>query len=127
MAAISAIACFGVPERQVDLLIDAMVGTPAEPTRWFVFGQDANLLGALDQHWRSSLELVLARMPGSGPDVHDAVLLILENEGVQPEQCVWLLGPQVTCPSTDHGRASFIVAGQPLKTLVSRLGEVAAQ
>jgi hypothetical protein len=127
MAAIPAIACFGVPERQVDLLIDAIVGTLAEPKRWFVFGQDANLLGALDQHWRTSLDLVLARMPGTGPDVHDALLLILENEGVQPEQCVWLLGPQVSCPSTDYALASLIVADQPLEALVSRLGEVAAQ
>ena len=95
MSPIAAIAVYGVPEREVDALIEAFAGMRAEPGRWVVFGTDAYLLGALDRQWRNAADLVIVRMPGADIEMVDAALDVLANERLEPATVVWLQGTEL--------------------------------
>ena len=122
MIRISAIACFGVPESQVDLLIEAAMGTAFEPARWVVFGADMHLLGALDTQWGKAIDLVLTMLPGTSEDSQDAALTILEHEGVMLYESVWIRGPDVPGPAPAGMLATFDAASRDISVLVAAIG-----
>ena len=95
MTPIAAIAVFGVPEREVDALIEDITRTVAAPARWVVFGTDMNLLGALVHQWRPLTNLVPVLLPGTDATVLDAALFLLELEGLEQKSVVWLHGTAV--------------------------------
>ena len=110
MSRISAIVGFGVPEQEVDALIEAYAGTHAEPGRWVVFGTDANLLGVLDRQWRDAVDLVVVRMPRADIEMVDVVLDVLANERLEPATVVWLHGAELSFDPPSGFRAVFSVA-----------------
>lgn len=118
---ISAIVCFGLPESQVDMLIEATMGTPSEPGRWVVFGVDMHLLGALDKQWGKAIDLVLALLPGTSEEFQDAALTILEHEGVLPSESVWVRGPDVPASAPQGMLAVFDAMGSDVSGLVSAI------
>ena len=122
MNRISAIVCFGVPESQVDMLIEAALGTPSEPGRWVVFGVDMHLLGALDTQWGKAIDLVLAMLPGTSEDLQDAALTIMEHEGLRSAECVWVRGPDVPGCAPEGMLAAFDARGPGVSDLVSAIG-----
>lgn len=97
MNPITAIAAFGVPEQQVDALIESIMSTVAEPARWMVFGTDVDLLAALDRQWCGAVDLVLACMPAADGTTMEAAQLILASEGLDPNMVAWLHGYAVPC------------------------------
>jgi hypothetical protein len=103
-----AVVFFGVPEREVDDLIGQLVEARCPPVRWFLFGRDMNLLGALDQCWHATLEPVVACLPRFDAICCDAALTILEHEGETPRTIVWVHGNLARCPAPDveHAIAS---------------------
>ena len=109
MNPITAIAAFGVPEQQVDALIESITLTVAEPVRWVVFGTDMNLLAALDRQWSGSVELVLACLPAADGTTIEAAHLILENEGLDPSVVAWLHGDSLPCEPPMGFRATLKV------------------
>jgi len=121
---ISAIACFGVPESQVDLLIEAAMGTAFEPARWVVFGADMNLLAALDTQWGKAIDLVLAMLPGTSEDIQEAALTILEHEGVEFSESVWIRGANVPGSAPDGMLATFDATETDVRDLVSAIGDL---
>ena len=110
MSPIAAIAVYGVPEREVDSLIEAFAGTPAEPGRWVVFGTDANLLGALDRQWRDAVDLVLVLVPRTDLVVMDVALTLLAHERLEPAAVVWLHGAELALDPPSGFRAAFSVS-----------------
>ena len=122
MNRISLIVCFGVPESQVDMLIDATMGTPSEPGRWVVFGVDMILLGALDAQWTEAIDLVLTLLPGLSEVFQDAALTILEHKGALLSESVWVRGADVLCSAPDGVLASFDAKGSGVNNLVSAIG-----
>lgn len=125
MNRISAIVCFGVTEPQVDMLIEAAMGTTFEPARWVVFGVDMNLLGVLDQQWGKAIDLVLALLPGTSEEFQDAALTILEHEGVLPAESVWVRGPDVPASAPQSMLVAFDAKGSGVSDLVVALGSFA--
>ena len=130
MTPIAAIAVFGVPEREVDALIEDITRTVAAPARWVVFGTDMNLLGALVHQWRHLTNLVPVLLPGTDGTVLEAALFLLELEGLEQKSVVWLHGTAVVSEPPPGFRAAFRVTrndldlhGQPL---IKRLLESAA-
>jgi hypothetical protein len=107
MSPIAAMAVYGVPEREVDALIEAFAGTPAEPVRWVVFGTDANLLGALDRQWRDAVDLVLVLVPRTDIVVMDAAPTLLARERLEPEAVVWLHGAELALDPPSGFRATL--------------------
>ena len=110
MSPIAAMAVFGVHEREVDALIEAIVGTPAEPGRWVVFGTDAYLLGALDRQWRNAMDLVVVRIPCAAIEMVDVALDVLANEQLEPSTVVWLHGAELGFDPPTGFRAVFSVS-----------------
>ena len=90
MSKVKAIVAFGVPERDVDSLMEAIVGTPEAPAKWVVLGNDVALLGALDKQWGHQTDLVIGHMPTTNMHVRDAVLDILAHERIELASVVWL-------------------------------------
>ena len=121
---ISAIVCFGVPESQVDQLIEASMGTAAEPGRWVVFGADMHLLAALDTQWSRAIDLVLAMLPGTSEDIQEAALTILEHEGVEFSESVWIRGANVPGSAPDGMLATFDATETDVRDLVSAIGDL---
>ena len=121
MTPIAAIAVFGVPEREVDALIEDIACTVAVPARWLVFGIDMNLRGALVHHWEHLTNLVPVLLPGTDDSVLDTALFLFEHEGLERESVVWLHGAAVLPEPPSGFRAAFRVSqdatdldGQPL-------------
>lgn len=121
MTPIAAIIVFGVPEREVDALIEDITCTVAAPARWVVFGTDMNLLGALVHQWRHLTNLIPVLLPGTDGTVLDMALFLLEHEGLERESVVWLHGTAVVPEPPPGFRAAFRVSqnaldlnGQPL-------------
>jgi hypothetical protein len=121
MTPIAAIVVFGVPEREVDALIEDITCTVAAPARWVLFGTDMNLLGALVHYWRHLTNLVPVLVPGTDGTVLDMALFLLEREGLERESVVWLHGTAVVPEPPPGFRAAFRVSrnaldlnGQPL-------------
>jgi hypothetical protein len=98
---------FGVPEQEVDALIEAFAGTHAEPGRWVVFGTDANLLGALDRQWHNAVDLVLVLVPRTDIVVMDVALTLLAHERLEPAAVVWLQGAELALDPPSGFRAAF--------------------
>ena len=115
MSPIAAIAVFGVPEREVDALIEAVAGTHAEPGRWVVFGTDAYLLGALDRQWRNAVDLVVVRIPCGDIEMVDVALDVLANERLEPATVVWLHGTELGFDPPSGFRAVFSVSPGPME------------
>ena len=109
MNPITAIAAFGVPEQQVDALIESIMSTVAEPARWMVFGTDVDLLAALDRQWCGAVDLVLAGMPTADRTTIEAAQVILASEGLDPNMVAWLHGDAVPCDPPTGFRATLRV------------------
>ena len=109
MNPITAIAAFGVPEQQVDALIESIMSTVAEPARWMVFGTDVDLLAALDRQWCGAVDLVLAGMPTADGTTIEAAQVILASEGLDPNMVAWLHGDAVLCDPPTGFRATLRV------------------
>ena len=124
MIRIAAIVCFGVPESQVDQLIEGVMGTAFEPGRWVVFGADMHLLAALDTQWGKAIDLVLAMLPGTSEDIQDAALTILEHEGVVFPESVWIRGANVPGSAPEGMLATFDAKGIDVGDLVSAIGDL---
>ena len=124
MIRLSAIVCFGVPESQVDQVIEAAMGTAFEPGRWVVFGVDMHLLAALDTPWGKAIDLVLAMLPGTSEDIQDAALTILEHEGVVFPESVWIHGANVPGSAPDGMLATFDATGIDVGDLVSAISDL---
>ena len=97
MNSITTIAVFGVPEQQVDALIESIAATVTGPARWVVFGTDMDLLAALDRQWRGAVDLVLACLPAADEMMMEAAQMILANERLDPNMVAWLQGDAVPC------------------------------
>ena len=127
MTPIAAIAVFGVPEREVDALIEDVTRTVAAPDRWVVFGTDMNLLGALVHQWRHLTNLVPVLLPGTDGTVLDAALFLLELEGLEQKSVVWLHGMEVASEPPPGFRAAIRVSRNAIdlegQALVKRLLE----
>jgi hypothetical protein len=95
----SAVICFGVPEDQVDQLIEAAHAAPKQPSIWFVVGSNMNRLSGLAAHWGHVTEVVVVLSPSFDEQAVDAVLLVLENEKTEPSDCLWLQGHDVALAS----------------------------
>lgn len=114
MTPIAAIIVFGVPEREVDALIEDITCTVAAPARWVVFGTDMNLLGALVHQWRHLTNLIPVLLPGTDGTVLDMALFLLEHEGLERESVVWLHGTAVVPEPPPGFRAAFRVSQNAL-------------
>ena len=127
MTPIAAIAVFGVPEREVDALIEDITRTVAAPARWVVFGTDMNLLGALVHQWRRLTNLVPVLLPGTDGTVLEAALFLLELEGLEQKSVVWLHGTAVVPEPPAGFRAAIRVSRNAIdlegQRLVKRLLE----
>ncbi len=104
------IICFGIPETQIDDLIDATRGTPYAHLRWIVFGRNISRLGGLCAQWEDSVDLVIVLLPDAGADVQDAALLILDNENVSVDESVWLQIEEPSCPLPEFACALRVEA-----------------
>jgi hypothetical protein len=93
-AGIAALAAFGNPPRAVDGLIEALLGTDVEPARWFVFDSDMEAMGALNEVWKWTIDIVLCTIPFIDTTIDIAVaaaaLEILSSEDVPLDRCAWL-------------------------------------
>jgi len=127
MTKLTAIVCFGLPEQQVDILMEGLTGTASEPMRWVVFGCDANLLGALYKLWGETTELIAVIIPASTEGLEEAALTILQSERIPLSETVWVLGPAVAWPGPDDARAILHSTGGRLDSLVTRLADLAAR
>lgn len=107
---VTAIVCFGLPEPQVDDLIEAARGTPFQSARWIVFGRDMPRLGGLAAQWQDVVEVTIALMPEASADMQDAALLILEDEGVSVSSCYWLQREDPNCPLPAIARAARLAS-----------------
>jgi hypothetical protein len=85
-----AIVAFAVDERLIDDLIELLDGGGDRRLRWFVFGHDMNLLGALVLQWGLAADLTVCHVPSSSEAVREGVQQILECEGIDPGRCVWV-------------------------------------
>lgn len=121
MTPIAAIAVFGVPEREVDALIEDITRTVAAPARWVVFGTDMNLLGALVHQWRPLTNLVPVLLPGTDATVLDAALFLLELEGLEQKSVVWLHGTAVVPEPPPGFRAAIRVSRNAIDLEAQRL------
>lgn len=121
MTPIAAIAVFGVPEREVDALIEDITRTVAAPARWVVFGTDMNLLGALVHQWRHLTNLVPVLLPGTDATVLDAALFLLELEGLEQKSVVWLHGTAVVPEPPPGFRAAIRVSRNAIDLEAQRL------
>ena len=123
MNPLAAIVAFGVPEQQVDALIEGITGTVAEPVRWVVFGADMDLLGSLDRQWRGAVDLVLAHLPRADATTMDAAMAILSHEQLQPNSVAWLHGAAVPCEPPPGFRTALRVARTEIESTRSVLME----
>jgi hypothetical protein len=110
MTPIEAIVVFGVPEREVDALIEDITCTAAVPARWVVFGTDMNLMGALVHHWKHQTNIVPVLVPGTDESVLEMALFLLEHEGIERESVVWLHGAAAVTEPPPGVRAEFRVS-----------------
>jgi hypothetical protein len=117
----SAIVCFGIPERTVDVLIEVIAATQAAPDRWIVFGTDANLLGALDQQWSNVIDLVLALLPTTDAAMRDVALEILALEAISRASSLWVQGSAAACTPPDGFRAVLVDEGRGSGCLVESM------
>lgn len=123
----TAIVCFGLPEQQVDILIEGLTGTSSEPIRWLVFGCDANLLRALYKLWGETTELIAVIIPTSIEGLEEAALTILQSEQIALSEAVWVLGPAVAWLGPDDARAIFHSAGVQVDSLVTWIVDLTAK
>jgi hypothetical protein len=124
MQTISAIVCFGIPEPQVDDLIEATRDTTFQSARWLVFGSDMCRLGGLSAHWQGQVSVTIVHMPQADADTQDAALLILDNEGVSVSNCIWLQHEDPQCQLPAVKRATRLVSCTP-HDFLSLLGRLA--
>lgn len=89
-AGVAAVVAFGLPPRVVDGLIEELMGTDVEPARWFVFDRDMGAMGALNEFWQGTIDIVMCVIPSADGTVAAAALEILSTEGVPMDRCVWL-------------------------------------
>ena len=124
MNAVAAVATFGVPERDVDSLIEALLDARVGPARWLVFGMDMALLGALDLQWRDVCEVVIGRMPSTDLAARDAVLTIIENEGLSVDSVIWLHGRDAKCNPPVGVLAAIHLSSSDLGETCKRVSEL---
>ena len=127
MKKLTAVVCFGLPEQQVDILMEGLTGTSSEPEKWIVFGCDANLLAALDKQWGETTELIAVFSPGSTEGLEEAALAILQNEQIALSEAAWVLGPAVAWLGPDEALAIFHSAGVHVPGLVTKLADLTAK
>lgn len=127
MQKLTAIVCFGLPEQQVDILMEGLTTTSAEPRKWIVFGCDADLLAALIKLWGETTELIAVIIPASTEGLEEAALTILQSEQVALSEVVWVLGPGVAWRGPDDALAIFHSAGVNVDSLVTKLADLTAK
>jgi hypothetical protein len=121
MRNVDAVVCFGVPETDVDALLELASARAGMPQRWLVFGTDMHRLGGLAATWETTIELTIVLLPTPIGDAQDAALLILENEGVVPDECVWLQSCRVNGPLPELKRASSVSLNSSPESMYSVL------
>jgi hypothetical protein len=127
MKKLTAVVCFGLPEQQVDILMEGLIGTSSEPKKWIVFGCDVNLLAALNKQWGEAAELIAVIIPASTEGLEEAALAILESEQIALSETVWVLGPAVAWRGPDDALATFKSAGVHVGDLVTKLADLTAK
>jgi hypothetical protein len=109
MSSIPVISTYGVPEREVDALIEAFLGSPVQPVRWMVFGTEASLLWALDSHWGKIVDLVVVLMPNTEIEMVDVAISVMASEQVELGATVWLHGAELPIDPPSGFRAALRV------------------
>ncbi len=118
----STLVFFGLAEPLVDDILEELTARGCCPRRGLVLGVDMNRLAGLAAHWSSQIELVVVRLPASGPEYLDVVEPILEREGIsipnallvhpcreEPDPSVFT-GPSVGVPRALAADAATLVA-----------------
>ncbi|MDP9994550.1 hypothetical protein J2W28_004920 [Variovorax boronicumulans] len=126
MKKLTAVVCFGLPEQQVDILMEGLTTTLAEPRKWIVFGSDANLLAALKKLWGETIELIAVIVPASTEGLEEAALSILQSEQVALSEAVWVLGSGTAWRGPDDALAIFHSVGVHVDSLVTKLANLTA-
>lgn len=83
---------YGVPESEVDEVLDRLLDRGCVPTRCLVFGTRMDLLGALCRQWDGQIKRVVAMLPFFDAEMVEPALTIAEREGFLPEGSVWVSG-----------------------------------
>ena len=86
----SILAFLGVQEPLVDQILEHLRDITRLPGRCFVFSSDVQLLGVLVKQWAGELEIVACVAPVPVADIVDAIELIAEREGLDPEHVLWV-------------------------------------
>lgn len=89
-AGIGAPVFFALPAHLVDRLIEELLGSSAEPARWFIFDTDLEAMGALNEVWQGTVDMALCRIPSASTGAVEAALDVLACEGVALDRCAWL-------------------------------------
>jgi hypothetical protein len=95
MTDFSTIVSFGLPETQVDDLIEATRVTRFRAAKWIVYGVNTSRLGGLVALWSGEVDITPVLVPDLSFDALDAALLIVENEGASASNLLWLHGKQL--------------------------------
>jgi len=127
MKKLTAIICFGLPEQQVDILMEGITGTSSEPKKWIVFGCDANLLAALNKQWGEISKLIAVIIPASTEGLEEVALAILQSEQIALSEAVWVMGPAVAWPGPNDALAVFHSADLPVSGLATSLAYLTAK
>jgi hypothetical protein len=117
----------GVPERQVDQVLDHLCDWDLLPQRCLVLGSDMGLLGALTRHWAPRVDVIVAFVPSLDNQLLDVAQAIAHREGLSTTALAWVCGPALSAPLPDlPGPALLTDAGDAValaKALAQQLSK----
>lgn len=79
-----------VSEALVDQVLEHLATAGRLPSRCIVISRDMQRLGVLVDQWKDRVDIVTVFVPVPLNDVHDAICMIVENEGCRPEMLRWV-------------------------------------
>lgn len=113
---------YGVPESDVDEILDRLLDRGCVPKRCLVFGTRMDLLGALCRQWEGQIELVVAMLPFFDAEMIGPALTIATREGFLPERSVWVSGFNLVDQLHDIRLDVQTTSGRAPEELASVLG-----
>lgn len=93
-----AVVALSVGATRVTELLQKMGGRPGSPTRWFIVSTDMDVLSALETQWGKIVDITAVGVPDGLQEDSGVIVDILLLEGVDPLNCLWLIGPKSPSP-----------------------------
>lgn len=113
---------FGLPESEVDAVLEGLLDVGCVPRRCLVFGTRMDLLGALCRQWDGQIETVVAMLPFFDAEMVEPALMIATREGFLPERSVWVCLFDLVNQLHDVKLDVLPTAGRATEELASLLG-----